>query len=170
MSTRAATEYRYQKLTWPEINDAIDLGKVCIVPCGAVEQHGHHLPLDVDLVCPTGIADGAGRLAPDKMLVLPIIAYGYTGHVMDFYCERLGYNGFSVHDALAMIVALDKGFVGTKRAHVAVETKGELTSGMSVADLRPYARGHVGDPNADVALYVDPARFEQFLLERIADG
>lgn len=84
MSSRAETEYRYEKLTWPEINDAIDLGKVCIVPCGAVEQHGPHLPLDVDLVCPTGIAKGAGQAAPDKMLVLPIVAYGYTGHVMDF--------------------------------------------------------------------------------------
>ena len=84
MSSRAATEYRYEKLTWPEINDAIELGKVCILPCGAVEQHGPHLPLDVDLVCPTGIARGAGQQAADKLLVLPIIAYGYTGHVMDF--------------------------------------------------------------------------------------
>ncbi len=54
--SRAATEYRYEKLTWPEINDAVDLNKVCIVPCGAVEQHGPHLPLDVDLVCPLGVA------------------------------------------------------------------------------------------------------------------
>lgn len=84
MSSRAETEYRYEKLTWPEINDAIDLGKVCILPCGAVEQHGPHLPLDVDLVCPNGVAHGAGKLLPGKILVLPIVAYGYTGHVMDF--------------------------------------------------------------------------------------
>lgn len=84
MPNRAATEHRYEKLTWPEINDAIELGKVCLVPCGAVEQHGPHLPLDVDLICPTGIAHGAGRAIPDKLLVLPIVAYGYTGHVMDF--------------------------------------------------------------------------------------
>jgi creatinine amidohydrolase len=84
MTSRAATEYRYEKLTWPEINDAVDMGKVCFVPCGAVEQHGPHLPLDVDLVCPLGIARGAGEQIPDKMLVLPIVAYGYTGHVMDF--------------------------------------------------------------------------------------
>src|SRR5436305_1227056 len=83
-TNRAATEYRYEKLTWPEINDAIDLGKVCIVPCGAVEQHGPHLPLDVDLVCPGGIARGTGMAIPHKLLVLPIVAYGYTGHVMDF--------------------------------------------------------------------------------------
>lgn len=84
MSKRAETEYRYEKLTWPEINDAVEMGKVCIVPCGAVEQHGPHLPLDVDLICPTQIALGAGRQIPDKLLVLPVVAYGYTGHVMDF--------------------------------------------------------------------------------------
>lgn len=84
MSSRAATEWRYEKLTWPEINDAVDLGKVCVIPCGAVEQHGPHLPLDVDLVCPTGIAQGAAKVAPENVLVLPTVAYGYTGHVMDF--------------------------------------------------------------------------------------
>jgi len=82
--SRARTEYRYEKLTWPEINEVVADGQVCIVPCGAVEQHGHHLPLDVDLVCPTGVAVGAGQQIPEKVKVLPIVAYGYTGHVMDF--------------------------------------------------------------------------------------
>jgi creatinine amidohydrolase len=84
MTSRARTEYRYEKLTWPEINDAVELGKVCVVPCGSVEQHGPHLPLDVDIVCPQGIAYGAGQQVPDKLLVLPPVWYGYTGHVMDF--------------------------------------------------------------------------------------
>ena len=82
--SRHRTEYRYEKLTWPEINDAVDDEQVVILPCGAVEQHGPHLPRDVDLVCPCGIAAGAGREIPAKMKVLPVVAYGYTGHVMDF--------------------------------------------------------------------------------------
>lgn len=61
MSSRAATEYRYEKLTWPEINEAVAQQQVCIIPCGAVEQHGEHLPLDVDLVCPGGIAAASAR-------------------------------------------------------------------------------------------------------------
>ncbi len=84
MSSRAATEYRYEKLTWPEINDAVEMRKVCILPVGSVEQHGPHLPLDVDIVCPTEIARGAGMVAPDRILVLPTVHYGYVGHVMDF--------------------------------------------------------------------------------------
>ena len=82
--SRAATEYRYEKLTWPEINDAVDLRKVCILPVGSVEQHAPHLPLDTDLVCPMGVARGAGEAATDRILVLPPVNYGYTGHVMDF--------------------------------------------------------------------------------------
>ena len=82
--SRAREEIRYEKLTWPEINDAVEQNQVCVVPCGAVEQHGPHLPLDVDVVCPSGIAYGAARMIPDKVLVLPTLCYGYTGHVMDF--------------------------------------------------------------------------------------
>src|SRR5947208_7904926 len=83
-ASRAATEFRYEKLTWPEINDAVDLGKVCVVPCGAIEQHGAHLPLDVDLVCRLLLEKKNGKRVPDKLLVLPTVCYGYTGHVMDF--------------------------------------------------------------------------------------
>lgn len=78
------TEYRYEKLTWPEVNEAIARSPVCVLPIGCVEQHGPHLPLDVDVICPKGIADGAGREIPERMLVLPPVWYGYTAHVMDF--------------------------------------------------------------------------------------
>ena len=84
MTTRAQTEHRYEKLTWPEIDEAVELGKVCIIPCGAVEQHGPHLPLDVDILCSTQVALGAAKQVPEAALVLPSVNYGYTGHVMDF--------------------------------------------------------------------------------------
>ncbi|RJP69182.1 MAG: nucleoside hydrolase [Candidatus Abyssobacteria bacterium SURF_17] len=93
-----------------------------------------------------------------------------TEFVMDFYREREGYHGCCVHDALAVMAAIDGSIIGTKRAHVEIETEGKLTAGMSVADLRPYARGKTGAPNATIALYVDSTRFEQQLLERITDA
>lgn len=79
-----APPYLYAKLTWPEINEAIAAQKVCVVPVGSIEQHGPHLPLDVDCVCPTGVAMHAAELIPDELLILPTIPHGYTGHVMDF--------------------------------------------------------------------------------------
>ena len=76
-----APPYVYAKLTWPEINDAVEAGKV---PVGSIEQHGPHLPLDVDCVCPTGVACAAAERVPDRILVLPTLVHGYTAHVMDF--------------------------------------------------------------------------------------
>jgi len=90
MPSRAATEYRYEKLTWPEINDAIEMGKVCVVPCGAVEQHGPHLPLDVDLVCPGGIAKGAGQDFPGT---INNDFEHFMHHVLDI-TKSLAYHGF----------------------------------------------------------------------------
>jgi creatinine amidohydrolase len=103
---RVLQEYRYEKLTWPEIETAVELGKVCIVPCGAVEQHGPHLPLDVDIVCSTQVALGAGRSRPDKVLVLPTVSYGYTGHVIDFPGTINGHYEHFIHSVLDITTSL----------------------------------------------------------------
>ena len=79
-----AEPWRYEKQTWPEINEAVLAGKVVVVPVGSTEQHGPHLPLDVDVVCPTGIAHATARLIPNDVLIMAPIIHGYTAHVMDF--------------------------------------------------------------------------------------
>ena len=56
-------EYRYNRLTWPEMNDAIARQKVVILPTGSTEQHGRHLPIDVDLFLAESICLEAGRRA-----------------------------------------------------------------------------------------------------------
>jgi len=82
--TDVRNEYRYEKLTWPEINEAIAQKKVIVLPVGSIEQHGYHLPIDVDVRSATTIALGAGEKSPEDMLVMPPFTYGYCNHVMDF--------------------------------------------------------------------------------------
>ena len=77
-------EYRYEHLTWPEINEAVAQEKVVVLPVAAIEQHGHHLPLDVDAKLATSVCLAAGERSPASMLVLPPVSYGYCHHVMDF--------------------------------------------------------------------------------------
>lgn len=79
-----ATQYRYDQLTWPEINEAVVAKKVVVLPVGATEQHGPHLPLDTDFKLASAVAYEAGRRSPGDMLVLPPVPYGYTHHVQDF--------------------------------------------------------------------------------------
>ena len=79
-----ATEYRYNRLTWPEMNQAIEMQKVVILPTGSTEQHGRHLPLDTDAFLVESVCLEVGRRAPDRVLVLPTISYGLNMHHIDF--------------------------------------------------------------------------------------
>ncbi len=80
----ASTEYRYNRLTWAEMNDAIAAQKLVILPTASTEQHGRHLPLDVDLFLCESVCLEVGRRAADQVLVLPPIAYGLNQHHIDF--------------------------------------------------------------------------------------
>lgn len=84
MAQSVAEKYIYSDLTWPEVNEAVALGKVILLPVGSTEQHGPHLPLDVDNVIALSVCLEAGRRAPEKILVAPLIPYGFNIHAMDF--------------------------------------------------------------------------------------
>lgn len=79
-----ATEYRFNRLTWPEMNEAIAMQKVVLLPTGSTEQHGPHLPLETDVFLAEAVCLEAGRRAPDRILVLPPISYGLNMHHIDF--------------------------------------------------------------------------------------
>ncbi len=76
--------HRYENLTWPEINEAVEKGLIPALPVGTVEQHGPHLPVKMDLWTADSVVDEAARRRPDRVLAMPVIPYGYTTHVMDF--------------------------------------------------------------------------------------
>ena len=80
----AAEKYLYADLTWPEVNEAVLMNKVLLLPIGSTEQHGHHMPLDVDNFLATSVCLEAGKRNPQDILVMPNIPYGYNEHAMDF--------------------------------------------------------------------------------------
>jgi creatinine amidohydrolase len=84
MLTISQPEVRYNRLTWPEMNDAIAAQKLIILPTASTEQHGKHLPLDVDTFLCESVCLEVGRRAADQVLVLPPIAYGLNLHHIDF--------------------------------------------------------------------------------------
>ena len=63
----AAAEYRYNRLTWPEMNEAIGKQKLVILPTGSTEQHGPHLPLDVDVFLCESVCLEVGRRIPEEV-------------------------------------------------------------------------------------------------------
>ena len=70
------------ELTWEEAAQAAAANKRVIVPAGATEAHGQHLPLDVDT---HQAATVASRLAERAdALVAPVLPYGYSTTWMGF--------------------------------------------------------------------------------------
>lgn len=78
-------EYMWATLSWPEIQERLKLVDTAILPCGAIEQHGPHLPLDVDHFDAEYLAKKVAENCHDpKPFVLPSIPYGVSYHHKDF--------------------------------------------------------------------------------------
>ena len=77
-------EYRYNRLTWPEMNDAIAAQKLVILPTGSTEQHGRHLPLDVDVFLANRSAWRSAGAPPTGCSCCRPSRYGLNLHHIDF--------------------------------------------------------------------------------------
>src|SRR4051795_10110126 len=75
-----ARPVRWEAMTWPEVQRLRDDGNdMCLLPLGATEQHGPHLPLNTDSVFAAAFCWYAS--AKTGVPVLPTVEYGCSlGH------------------------------------------------------------------------------------------
>lgn len=76
--------YLYHHYSWPELGERVKDQPVVVLPIGSVEDHGYHLPLDVDNYLIWNICEEAAKQSPDDILLMPLIPYGFETHHMDF--------------------------------------------------------------------------------------
>jgi inosine-uridine nucleoside N-ribohydrolase len=74
--------------------------------------------------------------------------------------NQYGIEGFHLKDVLGVVAVSQPGVVNTRSLHVDVETRGELTRGMSVVDAR---LGRREAPNLDLAVGVDGDAVRQYI-------
>ena len=80
-----APDYMWETLKWPEIAERLKVVDTAILPCGAIEQHGPHLPLDLDYFDAVYLAKEVAKACKEpKPFVLPPIPYGVSYHHSDF--------------------------------------------------------------------------------------
>lgn len=66
---------RLAELTWPEVTEAVAAGATTVIlPLGATEQHGPHLPLGTDTVRAVALAERLAERLP--VLVAPVLPVG----------------------------------------------------------------------------------------------
>lgn len=81
------TSARLADMTWEEVRDFPARGAVALLPVGALEAHGPHLPLATDVVIAEAMAGaGAKRLEADDVacLLLPAVRYTSAGFAAEF--------------------------------------------------------------------------------------
>ena len=102
------------EMTWEEVAEALQRTNLVVIPCGAIEQHGPHLPLGTDALNGTYLS----RLVVQRLtgqgspaVAGPTISLGVSQHHIDFpgtcslrastfiavvkdVCESLAHNGF----------------------------------------------------------------------------
>ncbi|RAI01761.1 hypothetical protein DLJ53_10160 [Acuticoccus sediminis] len=74
-------EIYYERLTWPKIREAAAADKVVIIPFASIEQHGPHLPVDVDLRLASEVCVRAAKRNPNSLVMTPM-AFGFEAHHM----------------------------------------------------------------------------------------
>jgi creatinine amidohydrolase/Fe(II)-dependent formamide hydrolase-like protein len=85
MKPHTYSGYLWGELTWREAKARLKKVDVALLPVGAVEQHGPHLPLDTDAFDADYLARRVAEACSDpKPLVLPAISYGVSYHHADF--------------------------------------------------------------------------------------
>lgn len=75
------------KLAWPDVQALLEQGCAAVLPVGATEAHGPHLPLDTDVTIALGMARRAAarRTAAGRAcVVLPPISYSVTDYAAGF--------------------------------------------------------------------------------------
>jgi inosine-uridine nucleoside N-ribohydrolase len=92
---------------------------------------------------------------------------GMAGFYIRVY-ESRGRPGAFLHDPLAVGMAIDKSLATKMQPmRVDIETKGEFTYGMTVANRTLRVAGKTVQPNAEVPLVVDGERFVRMFLDRV---
>jgi creatinine amidohydrolase len=77
-------KFLYDELTWPEIREAAKEDRVVLIPTATLEDHGHHLPINTDVIIAQEVTRRAAERVPDDVLLMPPSPHGYSPHHADF--------------------------------------------------------------------------------------
>ncbi len=69
-------------LSWTDAERLAE--RVLVVPVGATEQHGPHLPLTTDSDIAVALAEALLAAVPDEVVVAPVVAFGSSGEHQAF--------------------------------------------------------------------------------------
>jgi creatinine amidohydrolase len=157
---------------WPGIPGDLTV----LIPVGSTEQHGPHLPFDVDTVIARAVCAEAARLRGADMRVAPAVAYGASGEHQDFpgtvsigtevltsTLVELGRSARLWAGRLVFVNGHGGNIDALERALTLLRAEGTDAAWLPCR----HGEGHAGRAETSLMLHLDPARVE---LDRAAPG
>jgi inosine-uridine nucleoside N-ribohydrolase len=120
------------------------------------------LPLDVTrkvLLSPGDLLQLPGRESRTGTFLSRIVP-----HAIAPTANQFGVEGVYLQDVLALVTFAHRGAVTTRQVYADVETRGELTRGMSVFDVR---WSPAGKPNIELGVGVDMSAARQYIHQTL---
>jgi creatinine amidohydrolase len=147
------------ELPWTKVRDALASGKpvAALLPCGATEAHGPHLPLNTDVVISDGVAHrAAAMLAADDIpaFVLPALAYAPA----EYAAEHAGTIGISASAAKAVMLDIAR----------ALKAQGFRCLGIANSHFDPANVAMLRDAVKDITEIGLPVAFPDFTRRALA--
>ena len=170
----------WQELRSPQLSACAKEDWLVVQPCGSIEQHGTHLPLDTDSNIVTEVVHRAAAQM-ERMLILPTLWYGLSPHHMgadgtitlghDTYCAVIrdicrsvahyGFtrlvllNGHGGNDAI--LKGIVQGLYGELSLRLLTVTYWSLIRDEQVDSVREGgigSMGHAGELETSIQLYL----------------
>jgi creatinine amidohydrolase len=174
-----------------EIGAAAQHGAVTLLPLGAIEQHGPHLPVNTDINAALRVCTRAAESMPERALVLPPVWWGLSPYWMSFpgtltlrpetllnlitdIASSVRHHGFT----RLIIVNGHGGNDGLIQAAAAHASSPEFrVASVSYWNLAPDVLratadrgiGHAGEAETSIALYLQPDLVDQAALDAGVD-
>lgn len=179
----ADRETRFERLRRPELDEYAKAGAVVLIPIGAIEQHGPHLPVETDTFAATACALECAR-AFDDVLVAPPVPWGLShghaalGGTLSIRPSTLLELGVDLMDSLVQSgfprIAWVNGHAGNRPALGLLVYEAKRRWGLSVAAVTYYelaaarfealraselgGAGHACEFETSLMLHLDPER------------
>lgn len=155
--------HRLGELTWTEARDAAALNPIVLIPSGAIEQHGSHLPLNEDAITAEWVSEYIAEHLETPVLVAPTLSYGHSpifdsfAGTLNLSFETLQAVLFEVMDSLVkhgfrrIVIVNNNGGNQASAAHAADRLRQK--HGVLVGSVYPWGIGY----RVMRDMYEDPA-------------
>ncbi|MDA0837861.1 MAG: creatininase family protein [Planctomycetota bacterium] len=176
---------RIEHHDWHEVKAMAEASMVVLIPAATMEQHGPHLPCDVDNLIVQYLCDETAKRRPELCTVAPLIPFGFNEHNMGFpgcigigphtlielYADiaesftRMGFrkilflNGHGSNPTFLTIAS--RMVVNKTEAHVGTVNHWDLISDVIAAhreSVYPGGCAHAGELETSLYLHICPER------------